>query len=220
MKLISYSLLVLFLVITKSVHANDFEKQLLANKALSDEAFLDAFLYKDFLKAVPTKEIKYYEAAERLLKDYQRPVAPFFLQLVEEQLVYEPTDIQNQAQLLDRLALGKFLVERTEREFQIASDVVFEDLAEQLEQGFQKGILQKEDATLMYLVEELKAQEYGVSIPVSDLEKGLYHLKRGNVQYIWSRLWFDHPVLCILGMISALGILYFIIRRIRRNKQS
>ena len=197
MRTISYGLFTLFLIMTTTAQANYLETRLLANKDLSDEAFLEAFSYEELLKVPNEKTTKYYEELERLLNDYQRPAAPFFLQLAEQQVSSDPIDYKKQQELLRQLEFGQFLVQRAAREFQIASDVVFEHLAEHIEQGFKQGELDPSDTTILYLVDALKAQEYGVSIPVSDLQKGIHHLKKGNLQYIWSRLWFDHPMLCV-----------------------
>lgn len=217
MKTSSYCfLLCCFFLFVIPAKGNDLVIQLAATQELSQEDFLASFPYGQFLAQEKERPVKYYEEVERLLTDYQRPAGPFFLRLAEEQLISEPIDLNDKKQLLDQLHLGQFLVQHEEREFQIASDIVLEHLAEHLEQGFQQGILQKTDAEIMYLVRELKRHEYGVSIPVSDLEKGLHHLREGNLQYIWSRLWFDHPILCVVGITFLFLLLHLLIKKIRK----
>ncbi len=208
--------LLFFFLGLSSAQADYLATQLAATSALSEEEFMEQFSYEQFLKESTARSIEYYEDIARLLDNYNRPAGVFFLQLAEQQLAVEPIDIQNSRQLQQQLQLGQFLVQHEQREFQIASDIVFENLAEELEQGFKKGVLDKSDTEIMAIVEQLKAQEYGVSIPVSDMEKGLHHLQKGNLKYIWSRLWFDHPFLCVLGILGGLVLLYFFIKKIRQ----
>lgn len=200
-------------VLVPFAKGNYLHYQLAELQTLSDEAFLEAFPYTQLLEQQEGRQVAFYKDIKQTLETHQRPVAPFFLSLVEQQLAREPIDLNNREQLNQYLELGKFLVQHQERHYNIAADVIFENLAEVIEQGFNNEKLKKTDKEIMIIVEQLKKQEYGVSIPVSNLEKGLHHLSKGNIGYIWSRLWFDHPILCILGIIGLVAALYIIIKK-------
>jgi hypothetical protein len=199
-----------------SVWGNYFEATLAAQAALSETAFLAEFPYQQLLQQQPAPSLQEYENWERQLIAQDRPVGAFFLALVEQQVATVPLDVNDLPQLQQRFTLGEFLVAHDERAFQIGSDIIFENLAETLEQGYQQEILDKSNTDYRALVDALKNYEYGVSIPVSDIEKGMHHLKEGNWRYIWSRLWFDHPFLCVLGIAVGLLLLALIINKIKK----
>lgn len=211
-----YTILFVLFGVVVSAKGNYLKSYLIESNDLTNENFLDKISFEEIFKLTLSNTTN-YEEIEKLLIDHNRNIDAFFLQLAERKIEIDPTEINNKTNLLDYLDLGEFLIKHDSREFQIASDIILGTLAEKLNKGFKEGDLQKSDQEIMNIVEKLKAHQYGVSVPVSNMEKGIHHLKEGNLNYIWSRLWFDYPILCIIGILILLFVMYYIVKKIKKS---
>lgn len=211
----SYKILFIFFILAFGVfrvNGHYLEEYLIESQHLTENDFIHGIAFEEVAILTSSNNLT-YEQIETCLTDHHRDPGSFFLQFAEQIIKITPVDINEISNLTQHLTLGKFLAKHERREFKIASDIILGNLADQLNKGFEDGDLAKSNLPIMAIVETLKAYQYGVSIPVSNMEKGLHHLKKGNIGYIWSRLWFDYPYWCILGILTLLILFYYLIKR-------
>jgi hypothetical protein len=210
-----------FFGFSNSLKANYLEDYVNSSKDLTPDAFFEGMSYEKVLEEAPVDKLSYYQSIEKLFKDNARSSDFFFLYFCEQLLDINPLKIEDRESMSNRLILGEFALNHDEvtREFEISADMMFSDLASILNKGFKDGKLDKSDAEIMSMVKTLKKHQHGVSIPVSDLEKGIHHLKTGNWGYIMNRLFLDHPFLSYGGcLFLVILVIRFSYRRLKKNK--
>lgn len=216
----SWTIVLCLLIPLQVVWSNPLETHLKETAELEEEAVWEQLDYNQLLGQDITQSAQNYAQLQQLIEQHKRNAGLFFLHFSEQHLQQYPIDYQQKTVLQQYYQLGAFLKAQEGRFFAIANDLIFSNLAEALTKGFKAEKLHKSDAEIMDLVEKLKAEQYGVSIPVSNYEKGIYHLKQGNIGYILNRLWLDHPLLCILGALLGLMSLWGLWRLFKRFKAS
>jgi hypothetical protein len=207
-------LLVLFPLLLR---ANYLENYVSSSKERSSQVFFEKISFDSILDRSEMDQAAYYSWIETILTENNRQADTFFLVFSEHYLSQNPVDIKKLTSLKEHLLLGKFLVGHESKYYAIAADYVFTGVTDAMTIGFEKGTLDKSDDAILSIVAELKKQQYLVSIPTSNLDKGIHHLKKGNLKYIWSRLWFDYPVLCIVGILSLCFVIYLIFKKVKKS---
>ena len=207
-------LLVLFPLFLR---ANYLENYVSSSKEWSSQVFFENISFDSLLNVPEVDQEVYYSWIETILKENNRQADTFFLVFSEQYLRRNPVDIKNISSLKEHLLLGKFLVGHASKYYAIAADYVFMGVTDAMTIGFEKETLDKSNDAILSIVAELKQQQYLVSIPTSNLDKGIHHLKKGNFKYIWSRLWFDYPVLCIVGILSLCFVIYLIFKKVKKS---
>lgn len=208
---------ILFLLFPLLLRANDLENYVAASTELSSQEFFEKLSFEKLLDVPETDQLAYYSQIEEVLEQYNRQADTFFLAFSEKYLEKNPVDIKNIKSLDEYLLLGKFLIGHDSKYYAIAADYIFVALTDAMTIGFKEETLDKSNDRILSIVAELKEQQYLVSIPTSNLDKGIHHLKEGNLRYIWSRLWFDYPVLCIVGILFLGFITYLIFKKIKKS---
>lgn len=206
-----------FLLFPLLLQANYLEKYISSSVELSSQEFCENIDFDHVLNVPETDQVAYYSEIEKILEAHNRQADTFFLVFSEQYLTKKPVDIKNMTSLKDYLVLGKFLIGHESKYYAIAADYIFVALTDAMTIGFKDATLDKSNDSIMSIVAELKEQQYLVSIPTSNLDKGMHHLKKGNLRYIWSRLWFDYPVLCIVGILLLGFIAYSILKKIKKS---
>lgn len=204
----------LLLVTIKTAKANYLERYLLESEDWSEDTFLEQISFVEIFKLSPSTMP--YKRVEGCLEAQNRNSALFFLELAQHKVEIQPIESNNKSSLVEYLELGAFLIEHEDRLFQIASDVIFVELVEKLNKGFEVGLYEKSDQLIMDIVAQLNTYQYGVSIPISNLEKGVHHIKKGNLKYIWSRLWFDYSFACVAVILLILFGIYRLGKKIKK----
>jgi|VirMetMinimDraft_7_1064189.scaffolds.fasta_scaffold70178_2 hypothetical protein len=207
-------LLVLFPLL---LNANYLEDYVASSKEWSSQEFFEKLSFDRLINVSEVDKVAYYTEIETILNENNRQADTFFLVFSEQYLSQNPVDIKNVASLEACMSLGKFLIGHESKYYAIAADYVFVEVTDAMTIGFENGTLDKSDAAIMSIVAELKKQQYLVSIPTSNLDKGIHHLKKGNLKYIWSRLWFDYPVLCIVGILVLCLAVYLIVKKVKKS---
>jgi hypothetical protein len=213
----SFFVAVLFLFFPLLLSANYLEDYTASSTALSSQEFFENIAFDKLLNVPETDQMAYYSEIEKILEAHNRPADTFFLVFSEQYLQQNPVDIKNITSLNKYLSLGQFLIGHESKYYAIAADYVFVTVTDAMTIGFKEETLDKSNDKIMSIVAELKKQQYLVSIPTSNLDKGIHHLKKGNLKYIWSRLWFDYPVLCIVGILLLGFVAYSIFKKIKKS---
>jgi len=215
------SILCCFLLfgVSNNVQANYLEDYINSSKDVETDIFFEGISYEKVLEEAPSDKLSYYQSIEKLFNDNTRSADMFFLHFCERLLDINPLNVEDRVSMKERLILGEFALNHkvVTREYEITADMMFSDLAATLNKGFKDGKLDKSDAEIMVMVEILKKHQHGVSIPVSDLEKGMHHLKTGNWGYIMNRLFLDHPFLSYGGcLLLVILVVRFSYRRLKK----
>lgn len=179
---------------------------------VSDELFVQNFPFADWIKTSQD-----YAQTKRALENAQRPSKAFFLFLGETMMQAIPATSAKLEQLDQLLALGTFASEHSDKEFEITMDMAFSHLTQILNTGLETGTLDKNDENIQTMIDVLKQHQYGVTVPVSDTEKGIHHLKNGNWEYLFNRIWLDYPLIVILGVLIGFGIIYKITKKLKKH---
>jgi hypothetical protein len=199
------------------LNANYLEDYVASSKEFSSQEFFEKLSFDRLLNTPEIDEVAYYTSIENVLNENNRQADTFFLVFSEQYLKQNPVDIKNIASLEKGLLLGQFLIGHDSKYYAIAADYVFMEVTDAMTIGFEEGTLDKSNDRIMSIVAELKKQQYLVAIPTSNLDKGIHHLKKGNLKYIWSRLWFDHPILCIVGILVLCLAVYLIVKKVKKS---
>lgn len=208
---------ILFLLFPLFLRANYLEDYVAASTELSAQEFFEKLSFEQLINVPKTDQVAYYSNIEEVLAEHNRQADTFFLVFSEKYLEKNPVDIKNIESLDEYLLLGKFLIEHETKYYAIAADYIFVALTDAMTIGFKEETLDKSNDRILSIVAELKEQQYLVSIPTSNLDKGIHHLKEGNLRYIWSRLWFDYPVLCIAGILFLGFTAYLIFKKVKKS---
>lgn len=98
-----------------------------------------------------------------------------------------PIDTEDIDKLDKEIALGISLMNAENMNFQILGDVLLQALSDSVQNGLDSERLDKKDPELLTIIAQLKAAQYGISIPVSDKEKFIKNIKEGNFDYVFTR---------------------------------
>jgi len=199
------------------LRANYLENYVTLSKELSSQEFFERLSFDSLLNVPEKNQVTYYSWIEKVLNENNRQADTFFLVFSEQYLRRNPVDIKNIRSLNEYLLLGKFLVGHESKYYAIAADYIFMAITDAMTIGFEEETLDKSNDSILSIVKELKKQQYLVSIPTSNLDKGIHHLKKGNLKYIWSRLWFDYPFLCIVGILFLCFVIYLILKKAKKS---
>ena len=201
------------MLLATTLSANpDIQDYIQQQAEVDDELFIQNFPYADWMTTAQD-----YAQTKQTLENAQRPSKQFFLFLGETMMQEIPVKDAQPQQLEQLLALGKFASEHSDKEFEITMDMAFSHLTQILNTGLEAGTLDKNDKNIQTMIVVLKQHQYGVTVPVSDTEKGIHHLKNGNWGYLFNRLWLDHPLVLILGLLIGLGIIYKITKKLKKH---
>lgn len=199
------------------LRANYLENYVTSSKELSSQEFFERLSFDSLLNVPEKNQVTYYSWIEKVLNENNRQADTFFLVFSEQYLRRNPVDIKNIRSLNEYLLLGEFLVGHESKYYAIAADYIFMAITDAMTIGFEEETLDKSNDSILSIVKELKRQQYLVSIPTSNLDKGIHHLKKGNLKYIWSRLWFDYPFLCIVGILFLCFVIYLILKKVKKS---
>ncbi|CAA6812759.1 MAG: Unknown protein [uncultured Aureispira sp.] len=209
--------ILLMLLFPLLLRANYLEEYVAASKGTSAQVFYENLSFDSLLNVPATDQVGYYASIETVLEAHDRQADTFFLVFSEHYLKQNPVDVKDIASLERAVSLGKFLIGKETKYYAIAADYVFTTVTDAMTIGFKEETLDKSNDAILSIVAELKKQQYLVSIPTSNLDKGIHHLKKGNLKYIWSRLWFDYPVLCIVGVLSFCFVIYLMFKKVKKS---
>lgn len=207
MSKIAISCAFLFLASVGLLRASPLEAGLTEYAHLDNEAFLAEFSLHSYIPEDKWLDTAYFATVEQKLQKANRPMAQLFLGFCEH-LLEQQEALLNAEHLPNYqrwFEMAEFSLAYEGRFFEISSDMLFSVLAENLQRGIDQEKIDPEAEEVSGLIEALKQRQYGISIPVSNVDKGLHHLEEGNWGYLINRVSTDYPIPFYLG-ISLFGI--------------
>lgn len=111
-----------------------------------------------------------------------------------------PVDTKDLPKLSREIALGTDMMNAENMNIQILADMLLQALSDSVQNGLNNEYLDKKDPELLAVVDQLRAVQYSVSIPVSDKEKFIMNVKQGNFDYVFTRF----KTRCILDCSNGL----------------
>lgn len=111
-----------------------------------------------------------------------------------------PIDGKDLLKLDKEVSLGIDLMNAYDMNLQILGDVLLQALSDSIQNGLNIEYLDKKDEALLAVIDKLKTAQYGISIPVSDKEKFIMNIKKGNFDYVFTRF----KTRCILDCSNGL----------------
>lgn len=198
------------------------EKFIAERAHLSDSSFQAELQLHEHIEPQYWLDSAYFLSLEQQLQAAQRPFGPLFLPFCEQLMAKQDQFLASmeEAAYQDWLAMAEFARAREGRHFEIAADMLFSLLTEALQRGIDEEQLDPHEASVQKVIQALKERQYGVSIPVSDVDKGLHHLEQGNWSYLLNRVSTDYPIPFYGGLVVLGFALFFVINRFRKKRIS
>ena len=94
--------------------------------------------------------------------------------------------------------------------YETLSDMIFTQVAASIKQGVETGQIDRNDPEVIFWIKTLASHQYLINFRISDIEKGIYHLKTGNFTYLFKRVWTDHKGI-ILHFLTFLFIISWLV---------
>ncbi len=187
---------------------------------VQDTNFLHTFPFPEYVQflseATPANLVKDID----FLDTHQGPVDLFLDSIHALQMQYVVENPKDYDYLLKQLRMGETLLQLDGIKkgfiFPAYGDLMLQSLSTHLDKGLSNQLYKPSDEELQYLVRRLRENKFFVNVPVSDWQKGLDHLKSGNLGYLIRKVRLKQPLLfygSILGffLFTVAGVL--IIRR-------
>lgn len=193
----------------------------------SDSSFMASFPFENYAGALKGQPLSYLVNDILFLKHHNKPFNDFLDEihaLFLKEIDATPKSYENLNQLV-RLGEGLMhLDDISINSFPAFGDLLLQSISTQLDKGLEEGLYSIEEKDVAYLVRRLKENQFFVSIPVSDWDKGFGHLKRGELGYLFRKVRLKQPILfyatMALGLFLIGYLFYFGYRRISGNTHS
>ncbi len=111
-----------------------------------------------------------------------------------------PVNTNDLPKLAREIELGTDMMNAENMNIQILADMLLQTLSDSVQNGLNNEYLDKKDPELLAVIDQLRAVQYSVSIPVSDKEKFIMNVKQGNFSYVFTRF----KTRCILDCSNGL----------------
>lgn len=111
-----------------------------------------------------------------------------------------PINTKDLPKLSGEVGLGTDMMNAENMNVQILADMLLQALSDSVQNGLNSEYLDKKNPELLDVIDQLRAAQYSVSIPVSDKEKFIMNVKQGNFSYVFTRF----KTRCILDCSNGL----------------
>ncbi len=159
----------------------------------SEKDFLNTFPYQDYLQQFAFGDLELMENHRLLLNKQGRSGDKFLFRLSQSYLIENPVKLDDLEDLKQKVLIGEAFARKAKESEEVAiyellGNILLEAIAIELQKGIREQSVNPHDAEIQNLVTRLRAQQFIINIPKSNLEKLQYHLLQGHWAYLWDRL--------------------------------
>lgn len=206
----------------------NFEQEVVKRLHLSSEEFIEQFPYKDYLAKYPINNIILLESHRYFLENQNIDSDDFIEALINCHVEMVSFDfirgdsIKKLIQTSEILSHSKSYLPDSVSIYMVASDIIFEAIADTLETMIKEKTLDMDDFNVKYIIQRLIDNQYVIALPPNNWEKFWKYIKEGRWEYIWHKFtttYLKEFIVAIITGISFLGLLIWIGVRYKKKKK-
>ncbi len=193
---------------------------------VKDSSFIQKFNFEDYFLLSIEQPFSSFVKDISLIEEQNEALVNEFLDSVYASMIKDlgafPSDYDK---ILLKLRLGESLLQLDGIKrfiYPAFGDLILQGLTTHLDQGLAENKFSPQNKEVQYLIRRLRENKFFVNVPTSDWDKGLDHLKKGNLGYLARKVRLKQPILFYCSAILfivfiGLGVNWLRLRTIKRS---
>lgn len=206
----------------KGAASSEFKEICLSLEHLSDSSFYESFPYDKFAKVSIIENPKFLNNQFDIISDMNRNPVKVVNGIFDTYLEKSINDTFLFDILNKNISIGEMysksnsFINDTSFVFREFGDKILGAAHQELETFANNNIVHRNSFEYKFLERRLADNKYIIDAPMSNMRKGIMHLKNRNFAYLIKRVWGDYPFICVLTGLVILFMLLVFYKLIRK----